>query len=222
MSLPSLALIDDHEIVRVGAMKFLDRRFEIVGQADDVQEAIDLLIKTRPHGALIDVQLRTGTGDQVVMAVRKAGVPTKFLALSVSAERLDVVRMLRAGVDGYVLKSTLGAQLPDLVQEMLDGGRPLSPQIAGFMLDIAETAEAHPEFEALTNREREVVRYIARGYTYRRTASAMFVSPKTVEAHMRNIFKKLGVVSRHELSMEAYRSGLLPPVDESEGDLRNR
>ncbi len=213
MTKATLVLIDDHEIVRAGATKFLDTHYEIVGEADDVQTGIDLLLKAKPDGALIDVQLRSGTGDQVVIAIKKAGLSTKFLALSVSAERIDVVRMLRAGVDGYVLKDTLGEELPGLVQEMLDGGRPVSPQIAGFMLDIDEMAEQSPEIEALTRREREVVRFIARGYSYRRTASAMFVSPKTIEAHMSNIFKKLGVASRHELSLEAYRSGWVPQVE---------
>ncbi len=209
----TLVLIDDHEIVRAGAMKFLDTHYDIIGEAEDVQQAIDLLLDKKPDGALIDVQLRSGTGDEVVIAVKKAGLSTRFLALSVSAERIDVVRMLRAGVDGYLLKDTLGAELAGLVQEMLDGGRPISPQIAGFMLDIDETAELSPEIESLTTREREVVRFIARGYSYRRTASAMFVSPKTIEAHMSNIFKKLGIASRHELSLEAYRSGWVPQDD---------
>jgi len=207
----SLVLVDDHEIVRAGAMKFLADRFEIVGEAGDVAEAIDLITALDPDGALVDVRLPSGTGDEVVAAARKAGVGTRFLALSVSAERADVVRMLQAGVDGYLLKSTVGDELPNLVGEMLDGGRPVSPQIAGFMLDIDETTERSPEIQALTTREREVVRFIARGYSYRRAASAMFVSPKTIEAHMSHIFKKLGVASRHELSMEAYRSGWVPP-----------
>jgi DNA-binding NarL/FixJ family response regulator len=207
----SLVLVDDHEIVRAGATKFLADRFDIVGEAGDVTEAIALISALDPDGALVDVRLPSGTGDEVIAAAKKTGVRTRFLALSVSAERADVVRMLQAGVDGYLLKSTLGDELPELVDEMLDGGRPVSPQIAGFMLDIDETAEDSPEIENLTAREREVVRFIARGYSYRRTASAMFVSPKTIEAHMSHIFKKLGVASRHELSIEAYRSGWIPP-----------
>jgi DNA-binding NarL/FixJ family response regulator len=209
----SLVLVDDHEIVRAGATKFLADRFDIAGEAGDVAEAIELISTLDPDGALVDVRLPSGMGDEVVCAAKKAGVGTRFLALSVSAERADVVRMLRAGVDGYLLKSTLGDELPDLVEEMLDGGRPVSPQIAGFMLDIDETAESSPDIENLTSREREVVRFIARGYSYRRTATAMFVSPKTIEAHMSHIFKKLGVASRHELSMEAYRSGWVPTDD---------
>ena len=206
---PSIVLVDDHDILRAGAAKFLGDRFDIVGEASDVDEAIAAIVELEPDGVLLDVQMPSGTGDAVVTAVREAGLSSKFLVLSVSAERADVVRMLNAGVDGYLLKSTLGNQLGDLVQETLDGGRPISPQIAGFMLDIDEAVETAPEIENLTPREREVVEYIARGYSYRRAAEALFVSVKTVESHMGHIFTKLGVASRYELAMKAFESGIL-------------
>ncbi|HID72983.1 TPA: response regulator transcription factor, partial [Candidatus Micrarchaeota archaeon] len=162
---------------------------------------------------LLDVQLVSGRGDAVVSAVKEAGSESKFLVLSVSADRSDVVRMLRAGVDGYLLKSTLGEQLGDLVQETLDGGRPISPQIAGFMLDIDEAVEDAPDIENLTPREREVVQYIARGYSYRKAAEALYVSVKTVETHMGHIFDKLGIASRYELAMKAFQSGIVSTDD---------
>lgn len=211
MTRRTLVLVDDHEIVRAGAVKFLADRFDIVGEAGDVAEASELIMRSDPDCVLVDVRLPSGTGADVVMAAKEAGSQAKFLTLSVSADRADVLLMLNAGVDGYLLKSTLGEMLPDLVQETLDGGRPISPQIAGFMLDIDETAQRSPNIEHLTPREREVVRYIARGYSYRKTASTLFVSPKTVEAHMSRIFRKLGIASRYELSAEAYRSGWVPP-----------
>ena len=152
---------------------------------------------------------RFSASDEVVEAIRKTGATTKFLALSVSAERADVVRMLQAGVDGYLLKSTLGDQLADLVQETLDGGRPVSPQIAGYMLDIDDAVEETREIENLTPRERDVVQYIARGYSYRKAADALFVSVKTLETHMAHIFDKLGVASRYELAVKAFESGIL-------------
>ena len=206
---PTIVLVDDHDILRAGAAKFLADRFDIVGEASDVDEAISVVIETQPDGVLLDVQMPSGTGDAVVSAVKESGATTRFLVLSVSAERSDVVRMLDAGVDGYLLKSTLGHQLGDLVQEMLDGGRPISPQIAGFMLDIDDAAETAPGIENLTPRERDVVQYIARGYSYRKAAEALFVSVKTVETHMGHIFDKLGVASRYELAMKAFQSGML-------------
>ncbi|NHZ70625.1 MAG: response regulator [Proteobacteria bacterium] len=215
MTLPTLVLVDDHDILRAGASKFLDGRFTIVGEAADVPEAISVIRATHPDLVLIDVQMPSGTGADVVTAIKKQGPDTKFLALSVSAERSDVALMLHAGVDGYLLKSTVGETLPDLAQEVLDGGRPISPQIAGFMLDIDEAAEKASHIENLTDRERDVVQFIARGYSYRKTATALFLSPKTVEAHMSNIFRKLGVASRYELSVEAYRAGWVAPESSS-------
>jgi DNA-binding NarL/FixJ family response regulator len=209
MTKPTLVLVDDHEIVRAGAAKLLSDRFEIVGEAGDIAEAIDVILDKEPDGVLIDVQLPSGSGASVVSGAKERGATAKFIALSVSADRSDVVAMLQAGVDGYLLKSTLGEKLPDLIDETLSGGRPVSPQIAGFMLDIADGSAQEPSIESLTTREREVVELIARGYSYRKTASTLFVSTKTIEAHMHNIFEKLGVASRHELSMKAYKAGWL-------------
>lgn len=210
---PTLVLVDDHDILRAGAAKFLGDRFDIIGEASDVGEAIEVITRTEPDGVLLDVRMPSGTGDAVVAAVKETGSTARFLVLSVSAERADVVRMLNAGVDGYLVKSTLGDQLSDLVQEMLDGGRPISPQIAGFMLDIDDAVETASDIENLTPREREVVQYIARGYSYRKAAEALFVSVKTVETHMGNIFDKLGVASRYELAARAFHSGMLSTDD---------
>lgn len=210
MSRPTVVIVDDHDIVRAGAVTYLDADFDIVGEAGDVAEAIEVISEHDPDVVLIDVHLPSGSGADVVKAVRERGGDCRFLALSVSAARSDVVAMLDAGVNGYLLKSTMGAELPALVTDMIDGGKPLSPQVAGFMLDIDEDIdEVHDDdgLERLTKREREVVELIARGYTYKATSDALFVSPKTIEAHMHNIFEKLGVASRHELSVRALRSG---------------
>lgn len=211
MSLPRIVLVDDHEILRAGAAKYLAEHFEIVGEAGDVQEAIDVIVAEAPDGVLLDVQLPSGSGAAVVRGVREAGVECKFVCLSVSANRYDVVKMLQAGVDGYLVKSTLGARLPELVTEAFEGSMPVSSQIAGFLLDIDDAVARAPEIEQLSPREREVVELIARGYSYRRTADEMFVSIKTVESHMSHIFVKLGVASRHELAVKAFESGLASP-----------
>ena len=211
MTKPRLVLVDDHEILRAGAAKYLSDSVDVVGEAGDVQEAIDVIIATDPDGVVLDVHLPSGSGAEVVKAVRAAGVETRFICLSVSADRGDVVMMLQAGVDGYLVKSTLGNRLAGLLEEALDGAMPVSPQIAGFLLDIDDVVAEQPGLEELSPREREVAEYIARGYSYRKTADAMFVSVKTVETHMSHIFEKLGVASRHELAARAFEAGLLAP-----------
>jgi DNA-binding NarL/FixJ family response regulator len=211
MTKPRIVLVDDHEILRAGAAKYLADEFEVVGEADDVLAAVEVIIATEPDGVLLDVHLPSGSGADVVRAVRAANVDCRFVCLSVSADRSDVIKMLQAGVDGYLVKTTLGDRLSDLVSEALEGSMPVSPQIAGFLLDIDDVVVNEPGIEQLSRREREVAEYIARGYSYRRTADAMFVSVKTVETHMSHIFEKLGVASRHELAVKAFEAGLVSP-----------
>lgn len=211
MTKPRIVLVDDHEILRAGAAKYLGDNFDIVGEAGDVQEAIDTIVATDPDVVLIDVHLPSGSGAEVVRAVRSTNIDCRFVCLSVSADRRDVIKMLQAGVDGYLVKSTLGGRLPVLLAEALAGSMPVSPQIAGFLLDIDDFAASEPTIEELSPREREVAEFIARGYSYRHTADAMFVSVKTVETHMSHIFRKLGVASRHELAARAFASGLMSP-----------
>jgi len=208
---PRIVLVDDHEILRAGAAKYLRDSFDIVGEADDVRPAIDMILSTAPNAVLLDVHLPSGSGAEVVRAVRSKNIDCRFVCLSVSADRRDVVKMLQAGIDGYLVKSTLGDRLPVLLAEALAGSMPVSPEIAGYLLDIDDFAASEPTIEQLSPREREVAEYMARGYSYRSTADAMFVSVKTVETHMSHIFGKLGVASRHELAAKAFASGMMSP-----------
>lgn len=206
MTKSRIVLVDDHEILRAGAAKYLVEHFDIVAEASDVAEAIDVIISTQPDGVLLDVRLPSGSGADVIRAVRAANIDCRFVCLSVSADRRDVVKMLKAGIDGYLVKSTLGDRLPSLIEEALAGSMPVSPQIAGFLLDIDDAVAEEPTLEQLSRREREVAKYMARGYSYKATADAMFVSVKTVETHMSHIFTKLGVASRHELAVRAFQA----------------
>ncbi len=144
-------------------------------------------------------------------SVRKTHPNIKFLAFTVSTSRYDVAHMFRAGVDGYITKSTFGGELPGFVRAALDGERPISANVAGHLLDIDADFEHTSRLEGLTDREREVTLLIARGYTYPEIGNRLGISRKTVEAHMRNIFEKLGVASRHELSALAYDTGFVEP-----------
>ena len=122
-----------------------------------------------------------------------------------------MVRLLRAGASGYVVKTTDRHQLISWIEEVLTGGIPISPEVAGYLLDIDDEKHRDETFGLLTKREREVATYIARGYTYREGAEAMEISVKTLETHIRHIFDKLGVTSRHELAEAAFGSGFVQP-----------
>ena len=207
-------LVDDHDVARAGARHYLEDRFDIVGEADNAIDAAEMISNRKPDLVLLDVRLPGGGGAYVVEQVRRSDPSVRFLAFTVSAERHDVLRLLQAGVDGYVTKATFGPDLPDLVEAAASGQRPVSADVAGYLLDIDEDIIEAAGIEKLTPRERDVVNLIARGYTYRETAARMEISVKTLETHMRHIFDKLGVASRHELSRLAYDTGFVRPDEE--------
>jgi DNA-binding NarL/FixJ family response regulator len=126
---------------------------------------------------------------------------TRFLALSVSDAAQDVVSVVRGGARGYVTKSISGPDLLDAVRRVADGDAVFSPRLAGFVLDAfsGAPADTDDELDRLTPREREVMRLIARGYTYREMAAELFVSVKTIETHVSAVLRKLQVSDRHEL-----------------------
>jgi len=200
-------LVDDHDVVRAGMRSVLAGEFDIVGEAADVPGAVEGVLKLRPELVVLDVKLPGGGGAEVVRQVRKVLPGVKFMALTVSSSRDDVVQMMQAGVDGYVTKATKSEELPDLIEQTILGVRPVTPDVAAFLLDIDEDIEAGTAIQRLTPREREVVNLIARGYSYRETAGRLNISVKTLESHMGNIFEKLSVASRHELAALAYREG---------------
>jgi DNA-binding NarL/FixJ family response regulator len=210
---PRVFIVDDHDFAREGVKVFLGDAFRIVGEADNTQDAIELIREREPDLAVVDVRLPGGGGEVVVVEVRKTHPDVKFLALSASTSRADVVRLLDVGVDGYMTKATVGVDLPGFVTDALDGQLPISADVAGYMLDIDEGTADRTGLERLTAREREVVLLIARGYTYREVASNLGISVKTLESHMHNIFRKLEIASRHELAALTYESGFIRPED---------
>ncbi|HEY6634372.1 MAG TPA: response regulator transcription factor [Acidimicrobiia bacterium] len=200
-------LVDDHDVVRAGIKAVLGSRFDVVGEASDVSSAVEGILATRPEMVVLDVKLPGGGGAEVITRVDAVIPDVKYMALTVSTSRDDVVQMMQAGVDGYITKTTASTELPDLVEQTVEGLRPVSPDVAGFLLDIDEDIDAGSSIERLTPREREVVNLIARGYSYRETAARLGISVKTLESHMGHIFEKLSVASRHELAALAYEEG---------------
>ena len=207
-------LVDDHDIVRTGTRSILEDVFEIVGEAGDVDTAVSGIVDTHPELVLLDVKLPGGGGRRVIERVREIMSDVKFMALTVASSREDVAQMMHAGVDGYVTKATLREEdLVDLVLQTSVGRKPVSADVAGFLLDIDEDIATDAPINRLTPREREVVNLIARGYTYRETSEKLFITVKTLEKHMSSIFGKLSVASRHELAALAFEEGYVAPSD---------
>ena len=208
---PRVFLVEDHEITRAGARHYLGDRFEVVGEADSVAGSVSKIVDLRPDIVLLDIRIIGGSGAEVVAQVRETHPDVKFLAVTVSTSREDVVRLFDVGVDGYLTKTAVGAELPDLVDQALRGAKPISRQVAAYLLDIDEDVTDTSGVTRLTPRERDVVGLIARGFSYRETASELEISVKTLEKHVANIFVKLGVASRYELSAVARETGFIEP-----------
>jgi len=207
-------LVDDHDVVRAGMRAILTDSFDIVGEADNADDAIEMIVNRAPDVVVLDVKLPGGGGSAVIEAVRRHNSDIKFMALTVSTSRDDVAEMMKAGVDGYITKTTMGDALPSLIEQTAEGLKPVSPDVAGYLLDIAESISTDSSIANLTPREREVVNLIARGYTYKETASRLQMAVKTLENHMGHIFHKLSIASRHELTRIAYDEGYIRPDDD--------
>jgi DNA-binding NarL/FixJ family response regulator len=212
-----IAIVDDHSIFRSGLRAELDPSLALVGEAATVDEAIALVARVRPRVVLLDVHLpggQGGGGAEVITRSAPASPETLFLALSVSDAADDVVRVIRAGARGYITKSSSGAVVSDAVRRVSEGDAVFSPRLAGFVLDAfgaaaGETAATHDELDRLSQREQEVMRLIARGYSYREVATELYISVKTVETHVSAVLRKLQLSNRHELTAWALERKLL-------------
>ena len=200
-------LVDDHRLFRSGVRNELGQAVEIVGEADEVAAAIEMIGERLPDVVLLDVHMPNGGGLAVIDGVRRTHPEVRFLALSVSDAPEDVIAVIRAGARGYVTKTISGHDLEDAVRRVAAGDAVFSPRLAGFVLDaFAGTAgaEAPPgfdqELDQLSPREREVLRLIARGYTYKEIARELTISAKTVESHVSSVLRKLQLSTRHQLA----------------------
>lgn len=223
-------LVDDHAVFRAGVTAELasSTEIEVVGGAGTVSEAVAGIVEASPDVVLLDVHMPDGGGPAVLHGVLDAmgTAAPRFLALSVSDAAEDVISVIRGGARGYVTKTISGEELAEAIGRIAEGDAVFSPRLAGFVLDAfagqppAHPAgeEAHgaaggphpggasrgarvdPEVESLTRREKEVLRLLARGYTYKEIAEELFISVKTVETHASNVLRKTQQSNRYALS----------------------
>jgi DNA-binding NarL/FixJ family response regulator len=209
---PRVFVVDDHGLFRAGVRAELGGSVRIVGDAGDVDSAVAGIVETHPEVVLLDVHLPGGGGRAVIEAVRARAPEVRFLALSVSDAAEDVIGLIRAGARGYVTKTITRDELVDAIGRVRAGDAVFSPRLAGFVLDAFAgdvPAPVDPELDQLTTREREVLRLIARGYTYKEMAARLHLSVKTVETHVSAVLRKLQLSNRHELTTWAADRRLL-------------
>ena len=195
-------VVDDHAVVRSGVRAELGDEVEIVGEAGDVPAAVDGIRRLGPDVVLLDVHMPGGGGRAILDAVVPTHPAVRFLALSVSDAAEDVIAVIRGGARGYVTKAISGAELGQAIRRVHHGDAYFSPSLAGFVLDAfrGEAPGLNPELDQLTAREREVLRLVAAGYTYKEVGSRLSISPRTVETHAAAVLRKLQLSIRRELS----------------------
>jgi DNA-binding NarL/FixJ family response regulator len=218
VALPRVFLVDDHALIRSGIRAELGNQVELVGEADEVEAAIEMIIERLPDVVLLDVHMPDGGGRAVLEAVIAVQPGVRFLALSVSDAAEDVIAIIRAGARGYVTKNIEGPELVEAIQRIAAGDAVFSSRLAGFVLDAfaSQHGEAEvspppfdPELDQLTTREREVLRLIARGYAYKEIATELNIALKTVESHVSAVLRKLQLSNRHQLTKWATERRLL-------------
>lgn len=199
-----VVIVDDHAMFRAGVKHEIGSSVEVVGEGEDVPTAVKAITATRPDVVLLDVHLPGGGGAEVIKQVHAVDSDQKFLALSVSDAAEDVIGVIRAGARGYVTKSISADELVDAIRRVADGDAVFSPRLAGFVLDAfsgsIDIASVDEDLDRLSQREREVLRLIARGYAYKEIARELFISIKTVETHVSSVLRKLQLSNRHQLT----------------------
>jgi DNA-binding NarL/FixJ family response regulator len=204
-------VVDDHPVWRDGVRADLERAgvATVVGEASDGGEAIELARAEMPDVVIMDLQLPTVPGAEATRLIVEEAPHVRVLVLSASGEEADVLEAVKAGARGYLLKSATSEEVADAVRRVHAGEPVFTPSLAGLVLDeFRRLASKDPQEPDLSARENEVLRLVAKGYTYREIGEKLFISTKTVQNHVQNILTKLQLRRRYELMRYAIRKGL--------------
>ena len=206
MAAVRVVLADDHSIWRSGVRADLGDAFHVVGEAGDADEAIAVIRREKPELVVCDVNMPNGGGIRVV---KECAEQTRIVMLTVSEQERDLLDAVAAGAQGYLVKSTPGPELRAVLLRAAKGEPVFSPNLASLVLgEFRRMAKDATGANPLSEREREVLQYVARGYAYKDIGERLFISPKTVENHVRNILQKLHLNRKQELIRYAVEHGI--------------
>ena len=204
-------VVDDHPVWRSGLRADFAASgvADIVAEASDGGEAIERARESMPEVILMDLNMPTVSGVEATRRIIEESPSTKVLILSASGEEADVLEAVKAGASGYLLKSATSAEVADAVVRVRAGEPVFTASLAGLVLnEFRRVATKDPTEPALTARENEILKFVAKGYTYREIAEKLFISVKTVQNHVQNILTKLQLRKRYELMRYAIQRGL--------------
>jgi DNA-binding NarL/FixJ family response regulator len=202
----TVVVADDHPIWRSGVRADLGQNFHVVGEASDAAEAIDVITRTKPDVVICDLNMPSGGGLRVAKA---CGDTTNIVMLTVSEAERDLLDAVAAGASGYLVKSTPPEELRSALWKAAQGEPVFSPALAGLVLgEFRRMAKTAGGIQPLSDREREVLQYVARGHSYKEIGEELFIAAKTVENHVRNILSKLHLNRKQELVRYALEHGI--------------
>ena len=213
MSKIRVLIADDHAILREGVRALLASQadIEVVGDAVDGKDAIEKVAQLDPDVVLMDIAMPGLGGIEASLEIKKAGGRTKILILSQYEDREYVRRLLKSGVSGYVLKKSAGSELANAIRAVHRGGLVLDPEVARMAMEEAgpEKPGGADPYEALTDREKQVLKLVAEGRSNKEVAELLGISVKTAMSHREHVMEKLGVHNRTELVRFAIRRGVI-------------
>ena len=210
-----IVIAEDYTILREGLRSLLSSHpeFEIVGEAEDGQEAIRSVDKLKPDLALMDLSMPRMNGMDAIKEIKKRSPQTKVLVLTVHKTEEYIHAALQAGADGYILKDSTHAELGLAIKNILEGKRYISPGISESLIEgyLEGRKKANPPttWDTVTQREREILKLIAEGYKNKAIAEYLCISVKTVEKHRANLMKKLDLHNIQSLTALALEKGLI-------------
>jgi len=206
-------IADDHAILREGVRALLASQadIEVVGDAVDGKDAIEKVAQLDPDVVLMDIAMPGLGGIEASLEIKKSGGRTKILILSQYEDREYVRRLLKSGVSGYVLKKSAGSELANAIRAVHRGGLVLDPEVARMAMEEAgpEKPGGADPYEALTDREKQVLKLVAEGRSNKEVAELLGISVKTAMSHREHVMEKLGVHNRTELVRFAIRRGVI-------------
>ena len=202
-------LVDDHQIVREGfkLILLLDDRFETIGEAESANALLTLLKEKTPDVIVLDISMPGLSGIEICKQIKSDSSSIKILFVTANVDTTHLKAAIKSGADGFLPKDTSSQEFTTAISEVAKGNTYFSPKISGLMIKVMTQSNSPNETE-LSLRELEIVKQLAEGKLQKEIASALFISPRTVETHKKNIQTKLGINNTADLVKFAIREGI--------------
>jgi DNA-binding NarL/FixJ family response regulator len=207
-----IVVADDHRLFREGLRRLLELEgdLEIVGEAKDGAEAVELILATDPDIVLLDINMPRMDGGQVIRRLRGANIHTKFMAITAYDDEEHLANLSALGINGYILKSSSMPDLLSALRAVHNGESYVDPKVAGKLLSsFQKHKEENDVMQLLTQREKEVLFWLSQGFNNLEISNKMVLSEKTVKNHVSHLLKKLNLNDRTQAAVLAWRMGLV-------------